>query len=94
MRRASWCLALISITALLPGCAPAKPAATPLPNGLLLALAVLEKGPDGKPVPQPAQLGILTNDGQAWQYRAISDPDSNVFHKALVYEPRPGEAGC
>jgi hypothetical protein len=93
MRRASWCLALISITALLSGCAPAAPPAKPLPNGLLLALAVLEKGPDGKPVPQPAQLGILTNDGQAWQYRAISDPDSNVFHKAMAYEPRPGEAG-
>jgi len=93
MRRASWCLALISITALLSGCAPTAPPAKPLPNGLLLALAVLEKGPDGKPVPQPAQLGILTNDGQAWQYRAISDPDSNVFHKAMAYEPRPGEAG-
>jgi len=93
MRRAVCGLVLISITALLMGCAPAKPAAKPLPNGLLLALAVLEKGPDGKPVPQPAQLGILTNDGQAWHYRAISDPNSNVFHKAMVYEPRPGEAG-
>lgn len=93
MRRASWCLVLISIIALLSGCAPAAPPAKPLPNGLLLALAVLEKGPDGKPVPQPAQLGILTNDGTAWQYRAISDPDSNVFHKAMAYEPRPGEAG-
>jgi hypothetical protein len=64
----------------------------PLPNGLLLALAVLESGPDG-PVPQPAQLGILTNDGAEWRYRTISDPDSNVFHKAMVYEPRPGERG-
>ncbi|HOC42376.1 MAG TPA: VCBS repeat-containing protein [Thermoanaerobaculales bacterium] len=93
MRRAFGGLVLISTAALLAGCAPAKEPAKPLPNGLLLALAVLEKGPDGKPVPQPAQLGILTNDGQAWSYRAISDPDSNVFHKAMAYEPRPGEAG-
>jgi len=93
MRRAVCGLVLISTAALLAACAPAAPPAKPLPNGLLLALAVLEKGPDGKPVPQPAQLGILTSDGQAWHYRAISDPDSNVFHKALAYEPRPGEAG-
>jgi hypothetical protein len=44
-------------------------------------------------VPQPAQLGFLTNDGEGWSYTSISDPDSNVFHKAMVYEPRPGDAG-
>jgi hypothetical protein len=93
MRRASWCLVPTTIAVLLAGCAPAAPPAKPLPNGLLLALAVLETGPDGKPVPLPAQLGVLTSDGTSWHYRAISDPDSNVFHKALPYEPRPGEAG-
>jgi hypothetical protein len=56
----------------------------------MLALAVLESGPDG-PVPQPARLGILTNDGTAWSYRTIEDPDSNVFHKAMVYESTPGD---
>lgn len=94
MRRVCSFLALLPVTALLlTGCAPTQPPAEPLPNGLLLALAVLESGPDGKPVPQPAQLGILTNDGESWQYRTVSDPSSNVFHKAMVYEPRPGEAG-
>jgi len=93
MRRTRSLLALLPVITLLTGCAPAEPPAPPLPNGLLLGLAVLETGPDGKPVPQPAQLGILTNDGGAWQYRTVSDPDSNVFHKAMVYEPRPGEAG-
>ncbi len=60
-------------------------------NGLLLSLAVLESGPSG-PVPQPAQLGILTNDGTAWSYRFIEDEDSNVFHKAMVFAPAGGEA--
>jgi hypothetical protein len=65
----------------------------PLPSGLLLSLAVLEKNDHGKPVPQPAQLGILYQDGGGWQYRVIEDQDSNVFHKAMVYEPSPGRAG-
>lgn len=73
------------------GCAK-SPAVEPLPNGLLLGLAVLENGPSG-PVPQPAQLGILTNDGTAWSYRFIEDTDSNVFHKAMVYQPLTGEPG-
>ncbi len=83
------CLSSPSI-AILTGCAKA-PTVDPLPNGLLLGLAVLESGPSG-PVPQPAQLGILTNDGTAWSYRFIEDEDSNVFHKGMVFTPdgRPG----
>ncbi len=81
----------ISLATVLVGCG-GGPSPQPLSRGLLLSLAVLEDGPSG-PVPQPAQLGILTFDGQRWTYRSISDPDSNVFHKAMVYEPRPGEAG-
>jgi hypothetical protein len=80
-------LPLIAVTA---GCAKA-PAAEPMANGLLLSLAVLESGPSG-PVPQPARLGILTNDGTAWSYRFIEDADSNVFHKAMVFAPEGGEA--
>ena len=75
----------------LAGCAKA-PATDPLPNGLLLGLAVLESGPSG-PVPQPAQLGILTNDGNRWNYRYLSDTDSNVFHKAMPFTPTGGEPG-
>ncbi len=86
-------MALIPLLTLTLSCAPAPPPPDTLDNGLLLALAVLEKGPDGRPVPQPAQLGILTDTGDGWSYTAVSDPDSNVFHKAMVYEPRPGEAG-
>jgi len=66
------------------------PAVQPLGNGLLLSLAVLESGPSG-PVPQPAQLGIITYDGNSWSYRFIEDTDSNVFHKAMVFTPATGE---
>jgi hypothetical protein len=92
MRRCGIGLLLILAVIIVMGCAQ-QPQGEPLPKGLLLALAVLETDADGKPVPQPAQLGILTNDGSGWSYRSVSDPDSNVFHKAMVYEPRPGEAG-
>ncbi len=84
---------LISLLTLTLACAPAPPPPDALDNGLLLALAVLEKDANGRPVPQPAQLGILTDTGVGWSYTPVSDPESNVFHKAMVYEPRPGEAG-
>ena len=83
-------LMVLPLIALLAGCAKA-PTAEPMSNGLLLSLAVLESGPSG-PVPQPAQLGILTNDGTAWSYRFIEDEDSNVFHKGMVFAPTGGEA--
>ncbi|MCU0304001.1 MAG: VCBS repeat-containing protein [Thermoanaerobaculales bacterium] len=86
-------LPLIPLTTLLLSCAPAPPAPTPPGKALLLALAVLGKDAAGKPLPQPAQLGILTDTGAGWTYTALSDPDSNVFHKAMAYEPRPGDAG-
>ena len=83
-------LMVLPLIAVLAGCA-SEPAAEPMENGLLLSLAVLESGPSG-PIPQPAQLGIVTHDGNAWSYRFIEDEDSNVFHKAMVYEPAGGEA--
>jgi hypothetical protein len=91
MKRTLIGISLISVLVLALSCAKTPPA-EPLPNGLLLSLAVLESGPDG-PVPQPAMLGILTNDGTAWNHRTVSDPASNVFHKAMVYRPRPGNPG-
>jgi len=65
----------------------------PLPEGLLISMAVFEKNEDAKPVPGPATLGILRRDADGWNYRTIEDPDSNVFHKAMVYEPEPGRPG-
>ena len=88
MRRFS-ALIVLPLIAVSTGCAKA-PTAEPMANGLLLSLAVLESGPSG-PVPQPAQLGIVTHDGNTWSYRFIEDEDSNVFHKAMVFAPAGGE---
>jgi len=88
MRRTLISLSLTTVLVLTFSCAKTPPV-EPLPTGLMLSLAVLESGPNG-PVPQPAMLGILTNDGTGWSYRTIDDPDSNVFHKAMVYEPSAG----
>ncbi|UCE86734.1 MAG: VCBS repeat-containing protein [Deltaproteobacteria bacterium] len=80
-----------------PEATPPSAAATPadLDRGLLLGLAPFEVTPEGKvnPVPQPARLDILTRRGGRWEHRSIEDPDSNVFHKAMVYEPPQGGPG-
>ena len=89
MRRPIITTITICLLTSLPGCGTDEPEPT-LPNGLVLALAVLEKGPEG-PVPQPARLGILTKESGSWTYRSIEDPDSNVFHKAMVYDPAGAE---
>jgi len=84
--------------------APVQPAAasgrakptTPdsLPNGIVLALAqfVTEKGEDGKekPVPGPARLEFLYREGGEWKVSEFEDPESNVFHKAMVYDAGDG----
>ena len=80
--------------------APAAPAAakptTPdsLPNGIVLALAqfVTEKGDDGKDkfLPGPARLEFLYREGGEWKTSEFEDPESNVFHKAMVYDAGAG----
>ena len=55
------------------------------PQGLVLALAQFETK-DGKPVPGPARLEFLTREGGEWRTSALEDPESNVFHKAMVYD--------
>lgn len=72
--------------------APAVDTPSDLPNGLLVSLAALGKTDDGKPKLLPARLGILTRQGGEWNYETLEDADSNVFHKAMVFDP-PGEAG-
>jgi hypothetical protein len=82
------------------GSQPSAPAATAevpasLPNGLLLAYSQFPTGPDGRVRPEPgaARLEILTRRDGAWQVEAIEDPSSNVFHKAMVYQPPGGAPG-
>jgi len=69
---------------------PALAAARPdgpqdLDRGIMLALAQFVTE-DGKPVPGPARLEFLSLSGGTWHVASIEDPDSNVFHKAMVYD--------
>ncbi|MBW1843862.1 MAG: VCBS repeat-containing protein [Deltaproteobacteria bacterium] len=73
----------------------AKPStADTLPNGIVLALAqfVTEKGDDGKDkfIPGPARLEFLYREGGEWKTSEFEDPESNVFHKAMVYDAGDG----
>ena len=71
---------------------PASTAPDDLPNGLLVSLAALGKNDQGRPMPLPARLGVLTRQSGEWAYEIVEDADSNVFHKAMVFDP-PGDAG-
>jgi hypothetical protein len=71
-----------------PGPASAEPDA--YPRGIVLALAQFVKK-DGKSVPGPAQLEFLFRAGGEWQTRTLDDPESNVFHKAMLYSGSGGD---
>lgn len=66
-----------------------------LPRGLLLGLSPFEVTPEGKvlPNPQPARLEFVVRQGGEWRVSHVDDPASNVFHKAMVYEPPGGAPG-
>ena len=75
--------------------APALPAtgAVPatLPRVLLVTYAQFRTGDRGEVQPGPARLEILRREGGEWHSEVLEDPESNVFHKAMVYE-RTGAA--
>ena len=54
-------------------------------DALLLSVSVFGTNDDGSPRPLPARMALLTSDSKGWSHRFIEDPDSNVFHKAMVY---------
>ena len=77
-----------------PAEAPKKAAASTavpdsLPTGLLLAHSQFEVV-DGQATakPGPARLDILTREGGEWKTETLEDAQSNVFHKAMVLNPR------
>lgn len=77
-----------------PAEAPSKKAvatelADSLPNGLLLSYSQFQVV-DGKATakPGPARLDILTREGGDWKSETVEDPQSNVFHKAMLLTPR------
>jgi hypothetical protein len=65
----------------------ARPAA-----GLLLSLSQFEVSPEGKVLPRPkdALLQILVPRGGNWETISLEDGESNVFHKAMAYDPGDG----
>jgi hypothetical protein len=73
----------------------APPAPPDLEQALLLALSVFPPGPDGKASKQPgdATLLILRREGGQWVHSTLEDRESNVFHKALPFQPPAGDPG-
>jgi hypothetical protein len=68
---------------------PADPSAMPddLPTGLLIGYSPFGADDQGRYVrPAPARLEMLVRRGGEWRVTAITDPDSNVFHKALFLD--------
>jgi hypothetical protein len=78
-------LATLLAAALLAACGKGDP-----PRGLMLALAQFVGEPGAKPVPGPARVEFLFQRGGEWRTASFEDPESNVFHKAMVY---PAPAG-
>ena len=62
-----------------------RPGAGTTGDALLLSVSVFGTNEAGSPKPLPARIAILTSEGNGWSHRFIEDPDSNVFHKAMVY---------
>jgi len=65
-----------------------------LPNALVLALSACDApkpGDEGPPVPLPAELEFIARRGGKWVVTRMTDPESNVFHKALAYRTPAGE---
>jgi hypothetical protein len=74
-----------------PAAAPPAQTAPDLPQGIVLALAQFVTQ-DGKPVPGPARMEFLSRRGGEWKMTPFEDPESNVFHKVMVYHDASGEA--
>jgi hypothetical protein len=66
----------------------ASPTPDRLPRGLLIALSRFESDESGKPLPKSELVTLVRRKG-AWEAQSYQDPESNVFHKAMVYTP-PG----
>ena len=53
---------------------------------LLLSQAWFMKDANGKSKPGPARLEIWREGAAGWNFTRLEDPDSNVFHKAILSE--------
>jgi hypothetical protein len=78
-----------------PTAPPVDPMALPaeLPNGLLVGYSPFSQNESGQWVqPAPARLELITRRGGEWAVEAITDAESNVFHKAMPITLPGGEA--
>jgi hypothetical protein len=89
------------LLALAAGCADSTGLAgkeQPRPNTILLAQAQFTEDTDenGQPRSRPgaARLVILRQVGQGWKREVLEDPESNVFHKAIVFRDRAADAAA
>jgi len=64
-----------------------------LPRALAMGLALFERSPEGKHVPQAATAAFLVRRGGQWVYSTRRDEASNVFHKVMDYTAPGGEKG-
>ncbi len=55
---------------------------------ILLSEARFDTGPDGKPVPKPATMQVLTKTDAGWDSTELTDGDGAVFHKAIIRDGR------
>ncbi len=55
---------------------------------ILLSEARFDKNAEGKPVPKPAFLQVLTKTDTGWDKSELTDPQGAVFHKAIIHEGR------
>ncbi len=69
--------------------AEALPDAEAYPQGIALALAQFVQR-EGKPVPGAARIEFVYRKDGEWRTAALEDPESNVFHKAMLYESDAG----
>jgi hypothetical protein len=74
------------------GLAAAPPAPADLPKGLLVAISRFERDEVGKIAPR-SELLMLARRGGQWQVSRHEDPESNVFNKAMPYDPPLGVPG-
>ena len=86
-------LFVIGLAGLLTGGVGCGPADAPTDQkALVLALASFapksETGGAPKPLPAKLEFLIEQQDG-TWELRTLSDPESNVFHKAMAYSSAP-----
>jgi hypothetical protein len=92
MDRRSTGLGMLALTLLVLAGLAASGCSRAPSESLLLAQAQF---PEGN-TPGAAKLSILhppEGSGEPWTEEVITDPDSNVFHKALAWELAPGDPG-